>query len=189
MILANLHPGRPGRRPILPPALFLAALAALPAVLDAAPEGPLHPARPGLLVIASARDSTRDFRWVEHPELGRLSLLWDGGALFIPADLDTGTFGVADLTIPYGADLQGASGGRRLVFTPGRHRIDRPLLLADGRSTLLLTRGTLRIGEGRIDYELRRPARSTRGQYLLLAGIVILTVSLMLRLRRRLHSS
>jgi hypothetical protein len=142
-----------------------------------------------LLVIESVRDSTQDFRWVPLPELGRLSLLWEGGALFIPADLDTGTYGVADLTVPYGPELQGASEGRRLVFAPGRHRIEQTLLLADGRFSLVLTRGILEVGEGRIIYRRSARPRDQRAQYLLLAGILLLTVMLMMRLRRRLHGS
>jgi hypothetical protein len=160
---------------------------AVPAVR--AQEPLLHPLHAGLLVIESVRDSTQSFRWVELPELGRLSLLWEGGVLFIPADLDTGTFGLADLTVPYGPELEGASAGRRLVFAAGRHRVDQPLLLADGRLTLILTRGVLEIGEGRIVYRRSAPLRDQRAQYLLLAGILLLTISLMVRLRRRLHAS
>ena len=154
-----------------------------------AQEPPLRPLRAGMLVIESVRDSTQGFRWVALPELGKLSLLWEGGALFIPAELDTGTFGIADLMVPYGPELQGASEGRRLVFAPGRHRIEHTLLLSDGRLTLVLTRGILEIGEGRIIYHRSALRRDQRAQYLLLAGILLLTIMLMVRLRRRLHGS
>jgi hypothetical protein len=154
----------------------------------ASASAPLHPTRPGLLIIEAARDTTLDFRWLSLPTLGVRCLVWPGGVLSIPDTLATGSFGVADLTLPHGATLTGISAGRRLLFTEGRYAIDRPLMLTDGVSHLFLTKGDVLIEEGRIVYRMKGAGADPRAQFLLLAGIILLTFVLIVRARSRLRN-
>ena len=148
---------------------------------------PLQPARGGLFVIEAARDSTRDFRWVPLPALGLRCLVWSGGVITIPESLETAEFGVADLTLPFSRNLVGVSAGRRLVFADGRFLINQPLMLRDGANQIFLAKGDILIEEGRIVYRMRAAGTDPRAQYLLLAGIILMTVVLMVRVRSRLR--
>jgi hypothetical protein len=143
--------------------------------------------REGLLVVEAARDTSQDFRWIERPEVRRRWLVWSSGMLSVPDSLQVTDFGVADLMVPYSPQLAGLSAGRRLLFTPGRYRVRGTTYLSDGRLDLILSAGELRIEAGRVVYSGAVADRRQRAQYLMLAGIVILVTTLMLRARSRLR--
>lgn len=172
-------------------ALCCAALAAAAAEGSApgadAREAGFHPERPGLLVIASGCDTTL-FRWAPAGDDGTRALVWDGGSLTLGPAAETGRYGPADLTLPFGTSLTGVSEGRRLIFAEGRYPVEKTLLLKGRDFQLTVHRGELEIMPGRIRYSDRKQGGG-RAQYLLLAGVLLLTVSLLARARSRLRES
>jgi hypothetical protein len=67
--------------------------------------------------------------------------------------------------------------------------VDGPLLLVGEGFQLFVARGQLEIGTGRIVLRDRKQRADTRPQMMLLLGILLLTVTLMTRARRRLSAS
>lgn len=167
-------------------AVALAMTAPAP-VRAAAAEPAVHPGRPGLLVIEAAADSSR-FRWAPMGEDGSRALVWDGGSLFLPPGVECGSLGPTSLTLRYGVGLAGVADGRRLLFEPGRYPVDSPLLLTDGRFHLNVHRGEIVIAAGRIRY-VDSAGADPRAQYLLLAGVALLTFIMLARTRARLRRS
>ncbi len=168
--------------------VFGSGFCALAPVRAAQLQAEPHPPRAGLLVIEAAADSAAGFRWLDLPSTGARCLVWDQGILNLDADVTTGRYGVADLTLPYGPDLSGVSGGQRLLFEEGVYTVDKPLLLAAGDLQLFVTRGELVIESDRIVYRQAASTRDPRAQYMVLAGMVILITILMMRVRSRLRS-
>ncbi|MFH1845233.1 MAG: hypothetical protein ABIF77_18760, partial [bacterium] len=115
----------------------------------------LRPSCAGFFVIEAANDSTAGFEWIMLAEQAKQCLVWDGGAITLPDSVTPGTFGPADLTIPFSEELLGVSRGRRLLFTPGRFVIDHPLYLSDGIGHYFLAKGDILIENGRIVYRMR----------------------------------
>jgi len=160
----------------------------LAALAGAQDDSALHPPRPGIFLIEAVYDTTGNFSCVPMPAVGAQCLTWDGGVLTFPEDLSPGRFGLADLTVPYGAELVGVSAGTRLVFREGRFVVDQPLLLTDGSVRLFVERGEIVIESNRIVVRAAAGgADDARPQYLLLAGIVLLIFVLMVRVRSRLR--
>ncbi|MCP4571972.1 MAG: hypothetical protein GY838_06420 [bacterium] len=169
----------------------LVALALIPAcvlvAVAAADDEPLRYTlgEPGYLVLAGAADSTDVYIWQDGPGEGRRSLVWDEGMLTVPADLVGETYGRHDLGFPCGATLAGNGRGGRLVFEPGTFPIDEPLRLGDGSLDFYAADGELEIRAGRIRYS-RAASRQKdpRASFIMLAGMVVLTVVLLRRARR-----
>jgi hypothetical protein len=169
--------------------LLLAAVVcccAWPGVGRAAAD-PHHLGHPGYLVLVGAAmaDSTTEFLWQEGPGPDQRSLVWPAGALTVPVDLTAESFGPTDLAVPCGAQLAGASHGGRLVFEPGIYEVVSPLLLTDGTVTLYAAAGELEILGERILYRPpMKQGRDPRASFILLAGLVLLTLVLLRRARR-----
>lgn len=140
---------------------------------------------PGFLVLAGAADSTEAYAWQDGPGEGRRSLVWDEGVLSVPADMVFETYGPHDLGAPCGASLAGNGRGGRLVFEPGTFTIDEPIRLTDGVLDFYAAAGELEIREGRVRY-VRTTTRQKdpRASFVMLAGMVLLTVVLLRRARR-----
>lgn len=140
---------------------------------------------PGFIVVkGAAGDTTGTFAWQTGPGAQQRSLVWEDGVLTIPVELVPETFGPDGLAVACGAELAGGGHGGRLVFDGGRYRVHEPLLLTDGTVTLYATAGELEILGERVTY--RAPSRSVtdpRSSYLLLAGLVLLTLVLLRRAR------
>jgi hypothetical protein len=161
--------------------MVVPARAAQPARADS-----LHPSRDGVLVLEQVRDQQEGARWLDGPDGGILS--WRHGAAVLPAGAVPGTLGVAALTVPFTRSLGGISGGRRVVFQEGNYVLSAPVLLYEGGLQVFLTGGNLQIEPGRL---VHRPSGGSspppRAQYLLLAGIVLVTAILLIRARSRLR--
>jgi hypothetical protein len=162
------------------------ALALLGGVVAAQPAhemSGLRATRPGVVIVAAARDTAAGFRWLHQPERSRWLLVWEEGLLTLPDSLLPATDGEPDLTVPYRAGLRGFSGTRGLAFVAGSYPIEAPLLLDDGRIQLFTAAGDLDIATDQIRY--RRPTTTTgrRADYMFLAAIVILSFLLLLRTR------
>ena len=100
--------------------------------------------------------------------------------LTVPSDLQPETFGPDDLAVPCGAGLTGTGNAGRLVFQPGRYPVTEPLLLTDGTVTLYVAGGELEIVGERVRYRATETAdrerKDPRASFMLLAGLVLLTV-------------
>lgn len=139
----------------------------------------------GFLVIADANDTTDVFVWQDGPGEGRRSLVWDEGVLTVPDDMVFESYGPYDLGVPCGANLTGHGKGGRLVFASGTYPIDEPVRLTDGVVDFYAAAGELEIRNGRVRYS-RDEARQKdpRASFIMLAGLVLLTVILLRRARR-----
>jgi hypothetical protein len=175
-----------GAPPVLRPLSLLLLAACLAASAPAGGQEARHAlGHPGYIVMAGAvEDTTGTFVWQSGPGATQRSLVWEDGVLTIPADLVPETFGPADLAIPCGPELAGGGHGGKLVFSGGNYRIHEPLLLTDGTVTLYATAGTLEILGERVRYVApRRSLKDPRASYILLAGLVLLTLVLLRRAR------
>jgi hypothetical protein len=162
--------------------LFLVAVAAV-ADDDGAERFTLG--EPGFLVLAGAADTTGVYVWQDGPGAGRKSLVWDEGVLTVPAEMAWERYGPRDLGVPCTAALAGNGRGGRLVFAPGTFPIDEPLRLNDGVIDFYAAAGELEIRAGRLRYS-RSASRQKdpRASFIMLAGMVVLTVVLLRRARR-----
>ncbi|HOX26562.1 MAG TPA: hypothetical protein PLL30_08260 [Candidatus Krumholzibacteria bacterium] len=144
---------------------------------------------PVLLVIEAARDTTAGFVALPLPELGRRALAWPDGVVTLPDTtewLEEGPRGLAfRLESP---SLVGVAAGGRFACEPGSYRLDAPLVLADGAVVACLSAGSLDVTGERITYRQPPARRDQRGNYLILAGLLIAT-AVMLRGVRRRHKS
>jgi hypothetical protein len=168
----------------------LAALIAWAGIGSAAPPAATDAARhelgePGFLVIVGAADTTDTFVWQDGPGADRRSLVWNEGVLTVPRGMDFETYGPHDLGVPCGAALAGNGRGGRLVFSEGTFPIDEPVRLTDGVLDFYAASGELEIRPGRVRY-LRSASRQKdpRASFIMLAGLVLLTVILLRRARR-----
>jgi len=140
---------------------------------------------PGVLYVedldeAGAREPVAD------AGTGVRSWSWSWGALTVFADSVGVTAGEQVLSVAYGTDLVGVSRGRRLRFVPGDYPIDGPLLLGDRRFQLYVNRGRLEIAEGRLVIADRKAETNPAAQYLLFLGILLITMFMMMKTRKRL---
>jgi len=170
-----------------------ALLAILLAGSTTAPARSSEPGRtlghPGYIVIvgaAAASDTGEPFRWQDGPGTGQRSLVWSDGMLSVPAEFRLETFGPEDLAVPCGPDLAGGGHGGNLVFSEGTYEVTAPLLLSDGTVTLHAAAGELEILGQRVLYRAppRVRVKDPRASYLLLAGLVLLTLVLLRRARQ-----
>ncbi len=172
---------------VLPTAGPAAAAPVGASATDAAAD---HPAYPGLLIIESARDTTRNYVWIDTPELAQRSLVWPTGVLTVPEAMLLEEYGVSGLAIGYTTVLTGMSDGRQLLFAAGKHRIDTPLYLTDGNLSLYAASGEIIIESSRLLYRDTKSdtgGKDPRANYLFLTAIVLLTFILMVRARSRLR--
>ena len=168
-------------------ALFLLVLVVAPVAGQEPDEADLTLGHPGYLVItgAATADSASGFHWQSGPSLDQRSLVWDEGMLTVPDDLQPESFGPDDLAVPCGAGLTGSGNAGRLVFRPGLYPVTEPLILTDGVVTLYVAGGELEIVGQRVRYRASRvKMKDIRASYILLAGLVLLTVVLLRRARR-----
>jgi len=141
--------------------------------------------RSGYLVVTAARDSSAGFTWQAGSEPGSRSLVWNGGVLTIPDDLEPEPFLETDLGFPVTADFGGTGSSGNLSLADGRYTISEPVMLSDGTVRMYLSRGELEIKGDRLRY--RAPnfeKKDPRANLLLLAGIMLLILVLMRRARR-----
>ena len=185
--MSAYRPKRRGPRSQAGAVLFLWILVAATAA-GQTPEDSQHTlGHPGYLVISGAAtaDSASGFHWQTGPGPDELSLVWDEGMLTIPGDLQPESFGPDDLAVPCGPELAGAGNAGRLVFRPGRYPVTEPVLLTDGTVTLYVAGGELEIVGQRVRYRpTGKKMEDIRASYILLAGLVLLTVVLLRRARR-----
>jgi len=146
--------------------------------------------RPGYVVVEGVRDSTLGYRWQDGPVAGRHSLVWSSGTLSLPDSISLEPFGRWDGGVACAPSLSGVGGSGRLDFSDGIFRISEPLLLADGVLELHLAAGELEVRGSQIRY--RQPplkVDNTKANYIFLAGLLLLIVVLMRRVRRGLRKS
>lgn len=143
-------------------------------------------AEPFVFVVEAARDTSGGFRALALPEVGRRALVWPEGVVTVPDSLPWFEFGAAGLACALQpAALVGIGAGGRFTATAGSYRLDTPLLLTDDRVVAFMTAGWLDVASGGVTY--RRPAvrRDTRGDYAILAGLILATAVLLRAIRRR----
>lgn len=182
MFFPALHPRSSGSGPA---ALVVACVLLLIALPGLGQDDRHALGHPGYIVMTgAAHDTTGTFFWQSGPGPDQRSLVWAQGVLTVPVGLVPETFGPADLAVACGADLAGGGHGGRLVFTGGRYRIKEPLLLTDGSVTLYATAGKLEILGERVRYTAPKASlKDSRASFLLLAGLVLLTLVLLRRAR------
>ncbi len=140
---------------------------------------------PGYLIIEGARDSTAAFQWHDGPGPERHSLVWSQGTLSLPDTIGLEPFGARDGGLTCRAELSGVGSSGRLSFRDGIFKVSEPLLLADGILELHVSAGELEIRGGQIRYRRHEvPQTNTRADYIFLAGLVVLILVLMRRVRR-----
>lgn len=168
-----------------PAALVLASALLLVALPGRGQDSRHALGHPGYIVMTgAAHDTTGTFFWQGGPGPDQRSLVWAQGVLTVPVELVPETFGPADLAVPCGAELAGGGHGGRLVFTGGTYRIDEPLLLTDGSVTLYATAGKLEILGERVRYSAPKVSvKNPLASYVLLAGLLLLTLVLLRRAR------
>ncbi len=140
----------------------------------------------GSLVVAAAQDTSGGFRVVQLAELGLRALVWPEGMITIPDSLPWYDDGESGLAIALDvADLAGIGAGGRFRPRPGRFELDTPLVLIDGSVYASFTSGSLEIEDGRLTYRRPPAKRGARGDYYVLAGLVLATAVLLRAVRRR----
>jgi len=171
---------------VRPNAALIGALAVCAAAAAAADSSRHVLGEAGFLVIVGAADSSGVYEWQEGPGEDQRSLVWDVGVLTVPADMVHETYGPGDLGVPCRATLAGNGRGGRLVFAEGTFAVDEPLRLTDGVIDFYAADGELEIRAGRINYRRVSPRqKDPRASFIMLAGMVLLTVVLLRRARRR----
>jgi hypothetical protein len=151
-------------------------------------ESERHPDAPGVIRIEGAGDGAA-LSPVVDPETGVRSWSWAWGALTVTSDSLAVNVDAPDLSLPYGTDLGGVSRGRRLRFVPGTYPVDGPLLLSGHGFQLYVGRGVLEIAADRLVLADRKPAKPPAAQYLLFTGILLVTMFMMMKTRKRLKRS
>jgi hypothetical protein len=146
------------------------------------------PAR--MMVLTGAQDSSGVFQVLELNQLGRRALVWPEGVLTQPGDAPWQENEAGELLF-YLSDpgLFGIGSQGRFRFQQGRYDLDTPLLISDGELTVYLSAGILDVGPDRIIY-FRPPGASKqkpgrRGEYYVLAGLVLATALLLRAARKR----
>jgi hypothetical protein len=147
-----------------------------------------HPGAPGVIRVEGA-DGDGALSPVVDPETGARSWSWAWGALTVTSDSLAVTVDELGLSLPYDTDLGGVSRGRRLRFVAGTYPVDGPLLLSGRGFQLYVSRGELEIAEGRLVLADREPAAPPAAQYLLFTGILLITMFMMMKTRKRLKRS
>ncbi len=170
---------------VRPHAALIGALAMCAAAAAAADSSRHVLGEAGFLVIVGAADSSDVYEWQDGPGEDQRSLVWDEGVLTVPVDLVCETNGPGDLSVPCRATLAGNGRGGRLVFAEGTFPVDEPLRLTDGVVDFYAANGELEIRAGRIRYRRAIPRqKDPRASFIMLAGMVLLTVVLLRRARR-----
>ena len=143
-------------------------------------------ADPVLFVVDAARDTSAGFVSVPLPALGRRALVWGDGVITVPDSVPWLEHGRGSLAVSLSEPpLTGIAAGGVFRREVGQYDLDTPLHLDDGRVTAYLAAGRLDVTEGMVTY--RRPAtgRSMRGDFILLAGLILATGLLLHAARRR----
>jgi hypothetical protein len=184
--------GRGTRRRLLrdtalqPRAAVLAVVILAVLVIAVATAAALPGADTTVLVISAAQDTSRVFGALTISGQATRALFWPEGVLTTPETMiwrAAGPDGLAfDLRT---AALGGVSTGGRFALQPGRYDLDVPLLLSDGAVTVALTAGRLEVAPGRITYSRPPARRDPRGDYYILAGLILATAILLRAARRR----
>lgn len=139
-----------------------------------------------LLVITAAQDTNRAFGALGADVQARRTLFWPEGLLITPDTMTWRSDGPEDLAfVLRAADLGAFSTGGRFDLHVGRYSLDVPLLLSDGVLTAVLTGGNLVVEPDRILYSRPPVKRDPRGDYYILAGLILATAILLRAVRRR----
>jgi hypothetical protein len=160
----------------------LGLLIGLAGPVAAVADGALAPQR---LVIPAARDTSVGFVAVPLPDGGGMVLAWPEGVLVTEEGVAWLPDGPQGLAFDLDGDLRGAGAGGLFTARPGRFTIDTPLYLAAGGVRAYLQAGELTVSDARLEYRRPRSAHDPRGDYLLLAGLVVATGILLHLARRR----
>jgi hypothetical protein len=162
--------------------------AVMPLSAAGGPEDRTRLGRPGFLIVTGVRDSAdgRVFQPQAGPGPGRHALVWPEGTLSLPDSMRLEPFGRADVGVACGPELSGVGNGGRLVFRDGAFPVTEPLALSDGVVEMHVSAGVLEIRGDQLRYRRPDPAkRQDRANMIFLAGLVLLIVILMRRVRLR----
>ncbi len=140
---------------------------------------------PERLVIPAARDTSVGFVAVPLPADGGTVLAWPEGVVVTEAGVPWLPDGQQGLAFALDGPLRGAGAGGLFTARPGRFTIDTPLYLAAGGVRAYLQSGELIVAADRLEYRRPHAAADPRGDYLLLAGLVVATGILLHLARRR----
>ncbi len=131
-------------------------------------------AGPGVLWVVPGAGAV----WIDSPDSALSCLSWSGGLLLV----ERGTLRLAGpdgaIGLAYGGGRYGFTGGRHLLFSPGRFTVREPLLLTDGSLQVFVSRGELEIADDRLIVRARGagPAEGRAGLLLGLGMLVIVGV-------------
>ena len=141
--------------------------------------------QPGVLIITAARDSLAGFEWRTGPGSGRISLVWEGGALSVPDTLAMEAYPNLHLGIPVLKGFSGSLEEGPLIFEDGVYPIRENLVLSDGVVQLVVSSGELEIHGPRFRYTRSDAlANKSKANFLLIAGLLVLIAVLLRRARK-----
>ncbi len=143
--------------------------------------------QPGILIITAASDTTAGFQWRPGPGEGRISLIWEGGVLSIPDTLAMDGFPNNNLGVPLQPGFSGNGNEGPLLLDDGLYSVNENLMMGDGVIQLMVSDGELEIFGPRFKYTRPQIAEvndSTKANFLLICGLLILIAVLLRRARK-----
>jgi len=154
--------------------LVLAGAACVPGGAPPAVGG--DAAGPGVLWVLPGAGASAV--WMDAPDSAVSCLSWPGGLLLVARGAPRLAGPDGAIGLAYGGGRHGFTGGRHLLFSPGRFAVREPLLLTDGSLRVFVSRGELEIADGRLVVRATgaRPADGSAGRLLGLGMLVIVGV-------------
>lgn len=131
-------------------------------------------AGPGVLWVLPGAGAV----WIEAPDSAVSCLSWSGGLLLVARGTPRLAGSDGAIGLAYGGGRRGFTGGRHLLFSPGRFTVREPLLLTDGSLQVFVSRGELEIADDRLIVRARDagPAEGRAGLLLALGMLLIVGV-------------
>jgi hypothetical protein len=119
-----------------------------------------------------------DAVWIDAPDSAVACLSWPGGLLLVARGAPRLAGPDGAIGLAYGGGRHGFTGGRHLLFSPGRFTVREPLLLTDDSLQVFVSRGELEIADDRLIIRARGagPAEGRAGLLLGLGMLVIVGV-------------
>lgn len=122
--------------------------------------------------------------WIDAPDSAVSCLSWSGGLLLVARGTPRLAGPDGAIGLAYGGGLRGFTGGRHLLFSPGRFTVREPLLLTDGSLQVFVSRGDIEIADDRLIVRARG-AGPAEGRAGLLLGLGMLLIVGVLTVRGR----
>lgn len=122
--------------------------------------------------------------WIDAPDSAVSCLSWSGGLLLVARGTSRLAGPDGAIGLAYGGGRRGFTGGRHLLFSPGRFTVREPLLLTDGSLQVFVSRGEIEIADDRLIIRARGEG-SAEGRAGLLLGLGMFVIVGVLTVRGR----